>query len=92
MTAFDHYAKALQFAFECTEKSRVAKEYNLRRRHRSQAEIDWRLQEAKNRVRLRVFKLHSRQLFKEIERLMDEAMENEIFKQFSNFKNFKDIM
>lgn len=92
MTAFDHYAKALRFAFECTEKSRVVKEYNLQRRHRSQTEIDWRLREAKNRVRLRVFKLHSRQLFKEIERLGDEAMENEIFKQFSNFKNFKDIM
>lgn len=71
MTAFDHYAKALRFAFECTEKSRVVKEYKLRRRHRSQAEIDWRLREAKNRVRLRVFKLHSRQLFKEIERLVD---------------------
>lgn len=91
MTAFDHYAKALRFAFKCTEKSRAAKEYNLRRRHRSQAEIDWRLRGAKDRVRLRIFKLHSRQLFKEIERLMDETMKNEIFKQVSKFINFKDV-
>ena len=54
MTAFDHYAKALQFAFERTEKSRAVKEHNLRRRYRSQAEIDWRLRCAKDRVRLRV--------------------------------------
>ena len=75
MTAFDHYAKALRFAFEHTEKSRAAKEHNLRRRHRSQAEIDWRLRCAKDRVRLRVFKIHSRQLFKEVERMTDEAIE-----------------
>lgn len=92
MTAFDHYAKALRFAFERTEKSRAVKEHNLRRRYRSQAEIDWRLRCAKDRVRLRVFKLHSRQLFKEIERLRDEAVENEIFKQLSKFINFKDVM
>lgn len=92
MTAFDHYAKALRFAFERTEKSRAVKEHSLRRRYRSQAEIDWRLRCAKDRVRLRVFKLHSRQLFKEIERLRDEAMENEIFKQLSKFINFKDVM
>ena len=88
MTAFDHYAKALQFAFEHTEKSRAAKEHNLRRRHRSQAEIDWRLRCAKDRVRLRVFKIHSRQLFKEVERMTDEVMESEILKQFSSFKEF----
>lgn len=87
MTAFDHYAKALRFAFEHTEKSRTAKERNLRRRHRSQAEIDWRLRYAKDRVRLRVFKLHSRQLFKEVERMTDEAMENEILKQLSGVKD-----
>ena len=92
MTAFDHYAKALRFAFEHTEKSRAAKERNLRRRHRSQAEIDWRLRCAKDRVRLRVFKIHSRQLFKEIERMTDEAIENEILKQFSKFANFKDVI
>ena len=89
MTAFDHYAKALRFAFEHTEKSRVAKERNLRRRrHRSQAEIDWRLRCAKDRVRLRVFKIHSRQLFKEVERMTDEAIENEILKQLSKFTSF----
>lgn len=86
MTAFDHYAKALRFAFEHTEKSRATKERNLRRRHRSQAEIDWRLRCAKDRVRLRIFKLHSRQLFKEVERMTDEAMENEILKQLTSFK------
>lgn len=86
MTAFDHYAKALRFALEHTEKSRAAKERNLRRRHRSQAEIDWRLRCAKDRVKLRVFKLHSRQLFKEVECMSDEAMKNEILKQISNFK------
>lgn len=92
MTAFDHYAKALRFAFEHTEKSRIAKEHNLRRRHRSQAEIDWRLRCAKDRVRLRVFKIHSRQLFKEVERITDEAIENEILKQLSKFTSFKDVM
>lgn len=85
MTAFDHYAKALRFAFECTEKSHAAKEHNLRRRYRSQAEIDWRLRCAKDRVRLRVFKIHSRQLFKEVERMTDEAIENEILKQLTSF-------
>lgn len=30
MTAFDHYAKALRFAFEHTDKSRATKERNLR--------------------------------------------------------------
>lgn len=88
MTAFDHYAKALRFAFEHTEKSRATKECNLRRRHRSQAEIDWRLRYAKDRVRLRVFKIHSRQLFKEVEHMADEAIE----KQFSKFASFKDVM
>ena len=92
MTAFGHYAKALRFAFEHTEKSRAAKEHNLRRRHRSQAEIDWRLRCAKDRVRLRVFKIHSRQLFKEVERMTDEAIENEILKQFSKFVNVKELM
>lgn len=92
MSAFDHYAKALKFAFECTEKSRAAKEHHLRRRRRSQAEIDWRLWYAKDRVRLRVFKIHSRQLFKEVERMTDEAIENEILKQFSKFTSFKDVM
>lgn len=86
MTAFDHYAKALRFAFEHTEKSRATKEHNLRRCHHSQAEIDWRLRCAKDRVRLRVFKLHSRQLFKEVERMTDETMENEILKQLTSFK------
>lgn len=93
MTAFDHYAKALRFAFEHTEKSRAAKEHNLRRRHRSQAEIDWRLRYAKDRVRLRVFKWHARQLFKEIEPVVDdEAIENEIIKQFSQMSSFKDVI
>lgn len=87
MTAFDHYAKALRFAFEHTEKSRAAKEHNLRRRHRSQAEIDWRLRCTKDRIRLRVFRIHSRQLFKEVKRMIDEAMKNEILKQLSNFKD-----
>lgn len=87
MTAFDHYAKALRFALEHTEKSRAAKEHNLRRRHCSQAEIDWRLRYTKDRIRLRVFKIHSRQLFKEVERMTDKAMENEILKQISNFKD-----
>lgn len=91
MTAFDHYAKALRFAFEHTEKSRATKERNLRRRHRSQTEINWRLRCAKDRVRLRVFKIHSRQLFKEIERMTDEAMEREILKQLTNFTSFKDV-
>lgn len=87
MTAFDHYAKALRFALENTEKSRAAKERNLRRRHRSQAEIDWRLRCARDRVRLRIFKIHSRQLFKEVERMTDEAMENEILKQLTGIKD-----
>lgn len=91
MTAFDHYAKALKFAFKCTEKSRATKERNLRRRHRLQVEIDWRLRYAKDRVRLRVFKLHSRQLFKEIEVMTDEEFEKELMKQLSNFVDFKDI-
>lgn len=91
MTAFDHYAKALRFAFERTKKSRAAKERNLRRRHRSQAEINWRLRCTKDRVRLKVFRIHSKQLFKEVERMTDDAMENKILKQFSKFASFKDI-
>ena len=92
MTAFDHYAKALQFAFKCTEKSRAAKEHNLQRQHRSQAEIDWRLRYAKDRVRLRVFRLHSRQLFKEIEVMVNEEFEKELLKQLSGFVNIKDVI
>lgn len=92
MIAFDHYAKALKFAFKCTEKSRAAKEHNLRRRHRSQVEIDWRLQYQIERIRLKVFKFHSQMLFKEVERLVDEALEKEIFKQFSSMVSFKDVI
>ncbi len=92
MSAFDEFNKALKFAMKTTENSRREKEYHLQRRHRPQVEINWRLQYQIERIRLRVFKLHSRMLFKEVERLIDEALEKEIIKQFSSMTRVKDVI